>query len=68
MKFNCGPTWQERRDAKQEWHLWFAWRPVRIASGDCRWLEYVWCKGTVRYSWLDEHWRWEYRGRENGRP
>lgn len=41
MKFNCGPTFAERYERKTNWHRWFAWHPVRIASGDCRWLEYV---------------------------
>lgn len=45
MKFNCGPTQDERRQAARDvfcvWHRWFAWFPVRIAHGDCRWLEFV---------------------------
>lgn len=41
MKFNCGPTYAEERVAARKWHRVFAWSPVRIASGDCRWLEWV---------------------------
>lgn len=41
MKINCGPTWKEREDANRQWHDWFAWFPVRVASRDCRWLETV---------------------------
>lgn len=45
MKFDCGDTVEDRRirakRAKEQWHPWFAWRPVRIGAGDCRWLEYV---------------------------
>lgn len=45
MKLNCGPTKTERRTAARarfcNWHKWFAWRPVRVGSGDCRWLEPV---------------------------
>lgn len=45
MKLNCGPTKTERRRIARnhfcEWRRWFAWRPVRVGSGDCRWLEYV---------------------------
>lgn len=45
MKFNCGPTWAEKKEAKEQWHPWFAWHPVRIGSGDCRWLETIERKG-----------------------
>lgn len=45
MRLNCGPTKNERRqDARNQfckWHRWFAWFPVRVGSGDCRWLEHV---------------------------
>ena len=41
MKFNCGPYSYTRWLNKRLWHLWFAWRPVRVAEGDCRWLEFV---------------------------
>jgi len=23
------------------WHRWFAWRPVRVGTHECRWLEFV---------------------------
>jgi hypothetical protein len=50
MKFNCGETLFEKVERTKEWHDWFAWRPVRVASHDCRWLETVerrlyWCYG-----------------------
>ena len=38
MKFNCGPTLWERR---KEWHIWFAWYPVRVGLHEKRWLEFV---------------------------
>lgn len=55
MKFNCdyfGDVLKQRRrarHAKEEekeyrlirWHSWFAWFPVRVAHGDCRWLETI---------------------------
>ena len=41
MKFNCGPTYVEKMKAQEQWHRWYAWRPVRVDSRDCRWLEYV---------------------------
>jgi len=60
MKFNCGPTAQELREREcqryfrmREWHIWYAWHPVRVGSGDCRWLEPV-----QRRRIYDE---WQYR-------
>lgn len=51
MKFKCGLTKSElaareiqvqmRRISLCEWHKWFAWFPVKVDDGDCRWLEYV---------------------------
>lgn len=61
MKFNCGPTYQQRIAAKEKWHRWFAWYPVRIGPNDCRWLECVERKGKHHCSWFDEMWLWEYR-------
>lgn len=46
MKFDCGPTSEEKDAARSEWHVWFAWFPVRVGPRDCRWLEYVSRKGT----------------------
>lgn len=51
MKLNCGLTFNERYEQKTNWHKWFAWYPVRIASGDCRWLEHV--ERKVDYLWGD---------------
>jgi len=64
MKFDLGETWKEQEERLQRWHRWFAWHPVRVASHDYRWLEYVQRKGTWRY-WDDEFGSygtiWEYR-------
>ena len=67
MKLNCGPTWEEKRDARKEWHDWFAWYPVRIGSNHCRWLETVERKGTFRRKqWCEyeDFWIYEYRVKE----
>lgn len=52
MKINCGPSPATKR-ARAEvvargekerllaWHAHFAWWPVRVGEGDCRWLEVV---------------------------
>lgn len=44
MRFKCGPTEAEAEAEYRRltnWHCWFAWRPVRVEAGDCRWLEWV---------------------------
>ncbi len=49
MKFNCGPTRKEKREAKEAWHKIFAFLPHRINSHDCRWFEYIERKGTIEW-------------------
>ena len=62
MKFNCGPTWREKIDAKEVWHDWFAWHPVRLGTThDCRWLETIQRKGKFVCYWHDSYWDWEYK-------
>ncbi len=62
MKFDCGPTREEKRDALQTWHRHFAWRPKRFASHDCRWLEWIARKGQIHIvTGGDIFWTWEYR-------
>lgn len=49
MKLSCGPDQDTRRQRRRQkardywlnWHRWFAWYPVRIKEGDCRWMEFV---------------------------
>src|SRR5688572_9481695 len=50
MKFNCGPTWEQKRDIKQrreveklkEWHTVFLILPRRIrGANECRAFEFV---------------------------
>ena len=43
---------------KGQWHMWFAWCPVRV-GGYIVWLEYVQRKGhRGRFS---DYWEWEYQ-------
>ena len=68
MKFNCGPTLQEKIKARKEWHDWFAWYPVRIAvtlgSSDCRWLETVERRGEHNWDYDGgSYWDYEYRAK-----
>lgn len=59
MKFRCGPRytytelwemkkkrWQATYDKLSKWHRHFAWLPVKVSRNDCRWLEYVLCRGV----------------------
>lgn len=52
MKFACGLTKEEKIKiarskhhawlrSRIEWHRFFAWYPIQIASNDCRWFEFV---------------------------
>lgn len=65
MKFDCGPTPEQRREAylkwRENWHRWFAWRPVRLGANDCRWLEYVERKQTFHVGYGGAWWSSEYR-------
>lgn len=76
MKFNCDYFKQHaaRKEKEREEHLvqiaiapWqetFAWLPVRVAEGDCRWLEKVEYRSKVSsYSSAGDvrrqlHYRW----------
>lgn len=60
MKWDCGPTWAEKKAALEEWHRWFAWHPVRVGSHDCRWLERIERRGVTYYDPI-AMWEWEYR-------
>jgi len=60
MRFNCGPTWEERCKRMEQWHSWYAWYPVRLPDGQCVWLETVRRKGRCGRSQFGECWLWEY--------
>jgi hypothetical protein len=63
MIWKDGPTWEETKRIRAEWHKWFAWYPVviRIEEGHKikAWLQYVERKGIYCYGWA-----WEYRETE----
>jgi hypothetical protein len=62
MRFNCGPTWEERYAASKQWHAKFLWLPIRIGR-DCLWLESVWCRRLTGYRHAGAYGfdEWEYR-------
>lgn len=57
MKLNC----RKRGKRLDIWHRWFAWTPVEVAHGDCRWLEWVERKGEHFGGMGADWWQWEYR-------
>ena len=62
MRFNCGPTRQEKDEKKKFWHKWFAWHPVKVGNREGIWLELVERKGTIWTSYGQyAGWIWEYR-------
>jgi hypothetical protein len=62
MRWDCGPTWEEIKAAREQWHPWFAWYPVRVGPRDCRWLERVERKGTCwEFIFRGSPWSYEYR-------
>jgi len=59
MKWDCGETFEEKRERLRAWHRWFAWYPIKVADHDCRWLEFVERKRFSSYEY------WEYRARNS---
>jgi hypothetical protein len=54
MKFKCDKTYDEKRADWSKlvtWRKWFAWYPVKVADGDCRWLEYVLFRYDTPFDW-----------------
>jgi len=55
-------SWSIRRGELEQWHVWYAWRPVRVTDNQIAWLENVErqgirCAEHVRVEW----WIWKYR-------
>ena len=45
---------------REHWHLWFAWRIVRLGTGRLVWLEKVQRKGTWGDGYDGGQWDYEY--------
>lgn len=58
MRLKCGPTFAQKIAAKETWHDWFAWWPVRTLGNTCVWLE--WCRRKGKYYSYPGDWRWEW--------
>lgn len=70
MRFNCDRLddylrdCKRRRDeARREWHVWFAWRPVKLEHGDCRWFEFVERREVYVNGYFESYYEWEYRAK-----
>ena len=77
MKFNCGPTWEEKQELRKieeaklkEWHPFFAIIPKRVGSHDCRCFEWIERKGVKHEgfwcsaaNYIPSWWIWEYRAK-----
>ena len=68
MKFDCGPTWAEKRERLKNWHPFFAIWPRRVGSRDCRCFEWIERKGTFSLVRMHSFWRWEYRAKQPDAP
>lgn len=64
MRFDCGPTDEEKCAKLQEWHPYFVLIPRRLGSRDCRWLETIERKGKLAQSRYGAFWVWQYRARD----
>lgn len=62
MKFDCGPSWEEKQAQMGAWNRWFAWRPVYLGTHDCRWLEHVMRRAEYRLDYSGGGW-WVYEYR-----
>lgn len=63
MKFDCNPGKRKQKKiiARETWHRWFAWYPIEIEKGDCRWGEVVERKAKYIHGWFGGIWLWDYR-------
>ena len=54
--------WKEKKAKREQWHDWFAWRPVRVSDTEKLWWITVQRKGEHRYDWEGtSYWDYEYR-------
>jgi len=66
MIWKNGLTWKAKKELKENWHRWFAWYPITIATSDDRrmmkcWLETTYRRGTYHGDCEDDWWEWEYK-------
>lgn len=65
MIFTIGPSIWDRIDrrtlAKQKWHRWFAWCPVRVTHDKIVFWQHVERRGGIHSDMNGDHWHFEYR-------
>ena len=64
MKWITIRTWKHKKQAKECWHIWWAWYPITVHEfpdgAKCKvWLRNVYRKGKYDVSW-DGTGFWEY--------
>ena len=66
MKWDCGPTREERNAAEkariEQWHSFFCLWPRRVGPSDCRWLETI-ERRCICWRYREFAWVWEYRAK-----
>lgn len=40
--------WYDNKINKEQWHIWFAWYPVKIFDYDAERWQYVWLEKVLR--------------------
>lgn len=45
----------------ENWHLWYAWYPIRMSSNKIIWLRYVERRNIFKGGFVDTWWEREYR-------
>jgi hypothetical protein len=71
MKFDCDARKYRRKERERaemeritRWHDHFAWWPIKLSHGDCRWLEKVRRRRVTTCSMYSGwRWTWEYRAK-----
>jgi len=61
MPYDSQPSPNPERDRLHDWHPHFAWLPVKLPSGETRWLTRVERRGTHYAGIGADWWEWEYR-------
>ena len=59
-------TWKCKKREREQWHTWFAWRPVTVKSFADGVEEKVWLKtvlrcGKYQCDYGDGCWTWRYK-------
>lgn len=63
MKFNCGETWEAKKERLGKWHPVFLLFPKTMEERNgkyvCYWLTFI--EGRASWDGFWDRWHWEYR-------